>query len=217
MKTVALIPIKMNNERTPGKNTKPLYDGTPLIQLILNTVKACREVDEAYVYCSKEEIKSYMVPGINYLKRDSKYDTAQADVTDMFYTFSKEVPADIYVLTHATAPFLKSESIDEAVRVIKSGEHDSVVAAVKTQEFMWEDGKPMNYDVNRIPRTQDLPVIYTETTGLYVFTRDVIQVKRSRIGYKPYIYEVSKIEATDINDPVDFDIADAIYRSMKEK
>lgn len=216
MKTVALIPIKMNNERIPGKNTKLLYDGTPLIQLTLNTIKACREIDEVYVYCSKEEIHDYLLPGINYLKRDPKYDAAQADVLDMFYTFSKEVPADIYVLTHVTSPFLKSNSIDGAVRLIKTGEYDSAFAAVKTQEFMWKGGKPMNYDVNFIPRTQDLPVIYAETTGFYVFTKDVIQVKRSRIGHKPYIYEVSKIEAIDINDPVDFDIANAIYRGMKE-
>ena len=35
MKVVALVPIKMNNERTPGKNTKRFHDGTPLIQCIL--------------------------------------------------------------------------------------------------------------------------------------------------------------------------------------
>ena len=34
MKTVAVVPIKMNNVRTPGKNTKPFSDGTPLIHLI---------------------------------------------------------------------------------------------------------------------------------------------------------------------------------------
>jgi hypothetical protein len=30
MRIVALVPVKLNNERTPGKNTKNIYDGTPL-------------------------------------------------------------------------------------------------------------------------------------------------------------------------------------------
>ncbi len=211
MRTVALVPIKMNNERTPGKNTKRLSDGTPLIQCILKTLITCQENDEEYVYCSNEAIKDYLIEGVHYLKRDSKFDTATADVNDMFRTFSLEVPADIYVLAHATAPFLKADSIDKGVCQMKSGEYDSVLAVTKMLEFIWQDGKPVNYDTRKIPRTQDLNPYYVETTGLYIFTKNVIQERRSRIGDKPYLLEVSKIESIDINDPIDFEIADAIY------
>lgn len=210
MKVVALVPIKMNNERTPGKNTKLFDDGTPLIQFILKALLGAKEVDETYVYCSKEEIKEFLIDGVKYLKRDEKYDTATADVNDMFYTFSCEVDADIYVLAHATAPFQMSESIDRGVLAVKSGEYDSAIAVTKMQEFVWEDGRPMNYNPERIPRTQDLKPLFVETTGLYIFTKDVITNLRRRIGNKPYMLEVTKVEATDINDPIDFEIANAI-------
>ena len=78
-------------------------------------------------------------------------------------------------------------------------------------EFIWQDGQPLNYNTKKIPRTQDLKPYYVETTGLYIFTQNVIQEKKSRIGDSPYLLEVSKIESTDINDPIDFEIADAIY------
>ena len=214
MKIVALVPIKMNNERTPGKNTKRFDDGTPLIQCILTTLTKCREIDEIYVYCSKEEIKEYMISGTYFLKRDSKYDAAQADVNDMFYKFSTEVPADIYVLAHATAPFQKSESIDKAIKEVKSGFYDSAIAVKKMQEFIWKGGKSFNYDVNFIPRTQDLEPLYVETTGLYIFNKDVITKKHSRIGDNPYMLEVTPIEAIDINNPIDFEVASAIYNSI---
>lgn len=217
MKTVALVPIKMNNERVPGKNTKLLCDGTPLIQMILHALKGASEVDEIYVYCSNEQIKNYIIPGVHYLKRDEKYDTAQADVNDMFRTFSLNVPADIYVLAHATAPFLKSESINKAVQAVKSGEYDSAIAVRKMQEFLWHDGKAVNYNPLKIPRTQDLEPLYVETTGMYVFTKEVIQQRRSRIGERPYLQIVSAIEATDINNPDDFAIADAIYSYVIKK
>ena len=217
MKVVALVPIKMNNERTPGKNTKPFDDGTPLIQFILKALKGADQVDETYVYCSKEEIKDYLIEGVNFLKRDEKFDTAQANVNDMFYTFSQQVPADIYVLAHATAPFQLSESINKGILAVKSGEYDSAIAVKKHQDFFWLDGKPLNYDPNHIPRTQDLAPIYMETTGLYIFTKEVIEKLRRRIGDKPYLLEVSEIEATDINNPIDFELANAIYTSILSK
>lgn len=209
MKTVALVPIKMNNERTPGKNTKRFHDGTPLIQCILSALKNCKEM-----YCNKEEIKEYILPGTRYLKRDERYDTAQADVNDMFRAFSLEVPADIYVLAHATAPFLKADSIDEGIRAVKTGEYDSAIAVRKLQEFIWKDSLPVNYNPMKIPRTQDLEPLYVETTGLYIYTKDVIQNRRSRIGEHPFMLEVDTIEAADINTPEDFMIADAIYNHV---
>lgn len=215
MKTVALIPIKMNNERTPGKNTKKFDDGTPLIHWIQKALLGCKEVDEIYVYCSKEEIKNYLLSGIHYLKRDSKFDTPQADVNDMFRTFSLEVPADIYVLAHATAPFQTSDTIDRGVKAVKSEEYDSAVAVEKMQDFFWKNGKPMNYDTLKIPRTQDLEPLYKETTGLYIFTKDVIQNRRSRIGHHPYMLEVTPVEATDINNPIDFEMANALKTLAK--
>ena len=135
----------------------------------------------------------------------------------MFRTFSLSVPADIYVLAHATAPFLKSESINKAVQAVKTGEFDSAIAVRKMQEFLWHDGKAVNYDPLRIPRTQDLEPLYVETTGMYVFTKDVIQNRRSRIGEKPYLQVVSVIEATDINNPDDFEVADAIYAKIVKR
>ena len=39
MKTVAFVPIKMNNERLPEKNTKEFSNGRPLISYVLETNK----------------------------------------------------------------------------------------------------------------------------------------------------------------------------------
>lgn len=217
MKVVAFVPIKLNNERVPGKNTKPFSDGTPLMTLIQRTLLKADTVDEVYVYCSQERVKGYILPGVNYLKRDEKYDTASADVNDMFYSFSRKVPADIYVLAHATAPFLRASSVDNAVRMVASGEYDSAIAVRRMMDFFWQDEKPLNYDTRHIPRTQDLEPMYMETTGMYVFTKDVIEHIRSRIGARPYLQEVSEIEATDINNPSDFEVADAIHSAMTRR
>ena len=49
MKTVAFVPIKLNSERTPGKNIKPFFDGNTLVQMIERTLTQVPELDERYV------------------------------------------------------------------------------------------------------------------------------------------------------------------------
>ena len=79
---------------------------------------------------------------------------------------------------------------------------------------MWKDGKPLNYDLANIPRTQDLPVLYEETSGFYIYKNRVMSELNRRIGETPYIVEISEIESVDIDELEDFIIADAIYNHI---
>ena len=211
MKTVALLPIKLNNQRVPGKNIKEFSDGTPLIHLIQKACLKAKKVDEIYVYCSNSHIKDYILPGVRYLERPEFLDGDGANSNDIIREFIKTVDADVYVETHATGPFTKSESIDACVDAVASGEYDSAFLAKRIQEFLWQNGVAMNFDIQNFPRTQDLVPIYSETPGAYVFTRETFEKYDRRVGIKPYIHEVSEIESRDIDYKEDFDIADAIY------
>ena len=77
-----------------------------------------------------------------------------------------------------------------------------------------KDGQPFNYKLDAIPITQDLPILYEETSGFYIYHSDVITKLKRRIGNHPYMVEVSEIESVDIDEAEDFEIADAIYNYM---
>lgn len=213
MKTVAFVPIKLNSERLPLKNIKPFTNGKPLIAYILDTLKNVNNVDEIYVYCSDEMITEYLPEGVKFLKRDPYYDLSTTKFNEVLSSFAKLVEADVYVLTHATAPFMSAQSIEKGVDAVTSGKYESAHAVTLLREFLWKDGKPLNYELDNIPRTQDLPDIYAETCGLYVYTSDLIINKGRRISDDPFLVEITKIEACDINDEDDFIIADAIFNS----
>ena len=72
MKIIAYVPIKMNNERLPGKNTKLLGE-KPLIQYILDSLYQVDEIDQIYVYCSREEIQNYYKGKATFLKRPTYF------------------------------------------------------------------------------------------------------------------------------------------------
>lgn len=214
MKAVAMIPIKLNNERFQGKNTKCFSDGTPLMTMIQRTCLDVPSIDEVYIFGSNDKIKDYIIPGVKFLNRPEWLDGKEATGNDILEEFIKQIDADIYVMSHATGPFTKSDSIEKCLQAVMSGEYDSAFLAKKIQQFLWRDGKALNFDISNVPRTQDLKPIYVEATGAYVFRKDIFETYHARVGINPYICEISEIESRDIDHPEDFDIADAIYMNI---
>ena len=217
MKTVALIPIKLGSKRVPGKNIKPFFDGTPLMSFIQQACLDAKNIDEVYIYCSDDAVIPYVLPGVTYLKRPEYLDGDNINANDFIREFMKQVDADIYVNAHTTSPFAKPETIEECVEKVASGEYDSAFCAEALRTFMWEDGKPINFDPDHFPRTQDLPLIYGETSIAYVFTKESFLKHNRRLGSKHYVKEVSKTDAIDIYYPEDFEIANAIYKEVIKK
>ena len=212
MKIVSFIPIKLNNQRLPGKNLLPL-NGRPLCDYIFDTICKVKDINERYVYCSDEAILPYIAPyqsrGLTFLKRDKYLDGFQVKGLEIISRFVHDVPADIYVLTHVTSPFTKPESFDDAIEKVKSGEYDSAFSALELKTYMWMNGKPINYDMKNIPRTQELEPLYEETSAFFIFRREVFTEMGQRIGKKPYICVTSQIEAIDVDTPEDFEFAQA--------
>ena len=214
MKIVAIVPMKLNNRRLPQKNTKSFTNGEPLCYYILSTLLSVEEIDEVYVYCSNSDIQEYIPAGVKYLKRSEFLDQDTTSMTEVLSCFTKEVSADIYVMTHTTAPFVQAESIKKGLYAVTSGEYDSSFAAKKLQDFLWMDGRPFNYKLDNIPRTQDLPILYEETSGFYIYKKEIMSELHRRIGNNPYIVEVNEIEAIDIDEAEDFIIADSIFNHI---
>lgn len=218
MKTVAMVPIKLNSERVKEKNLRTFYDGKPLIQFILEALVHSKLVDEVYVYCSDERIRDYLIDGVKFLKRPAFLDSDSSNCNDIIREFIKEVKADCYVVSHATAPFTTTESINRCIEsVINTETYDSAFTVEKIQTFMWENGKPLNFDPNHFPRTQDLNPIYMETSGAFVFTREVFEKYNRRIGISPCLVEVEPMESCDIDTEYDMSVAQALYQYNNTK
>lgn len=217
MKTVLFMPIKLNNERTPGKNIKRFDDGTPLLQVPLKTALANKErckIDQIVVYCSSSSVSEYLLDGVDLILRPTSLDTQETRCADIIRAFLKDVTADLYIMYHATSPFISGGHLFDCIEAVRSGAYDSAFAAKKIQNFMWKDGKPFNFSLDYAPRTQDMEPYYCELSSPYVFTPDVFYKHNGRTGDNPYICECSEIESIDIDYPDDFLMANAIYMSL---
>ena len=216
MKRVAFVPIRLNSQRVEGKNLREL-GGRPLMTYLLQTLTQVENIDEVYLYCSNPDVQQYLPEGVKFLQRDERLDSNTTLGEEIYDAFTSEVDADIYILAHATSPFIRTATIADAVARVESGEYDSAFSAERVQTFAWWDGKPLNYSLDRIPRTQDLEPVYVETSAFFVFEREVWRSKRRRIGDRPYMAVTDRIESMDIDNPDDFLLAEAIVAANLNK
>lgn len=210
-KVVAFVPIKLNSQRLPNKNILPLGD-KPLCYYIFDTLLKVKQIDDVYVFCSDETIKQYIPSNVKFLKRSTTLDTDQTIGMDIYMSFKNYVNADIYVLCHATSPFIKAQTISNGIDAILSKKYDSAFSCEKIQTFCWYKNEPINYSLDYIPRTQDIEPIFVETSSFYIFTRDIIN-KSIRIGSNPKKIVIDKIEGIDIDYKEDYDFALKCYNT----
>lgn len=214
MKIAALVPIKLNNERLKNKNILELEEGRPLLTYVLETLKGVKYVDETYVYCSNEIIKELLPSHVIFKKRSESLDSNATTINEILEAFTSQVNADIYLLTHATSPFISSEKMNEGIEAVLSGKYDSAFSVEELKDFVWYKNKSLNYQLENVPRTQDLEPVYRETSGFYIFKKEVFLNNRRRIGDNPLMVCVNPKEAIDIDEEIDFVIA---QRMLKQK
>lgn len=218
MSTVAFVPIKFNSTRLKNKNILDFgIEGNkkPLLSYIFEILLNVRNLDKIYCYCSSKSVCDYLPYGVEYLERDTYLDGHDITSNELLYSFANEVIADNYLLTHATNPLIKSETIENVINSVVVNGYDSAMTVQRIQDLMWIDGKP-NFDPSNAPLTQDIKPIYKETYGAICLKRNLIIKEKRRAGYHPAFIEVSEFEAIDINTQEDFEFASAIYEYINK-
>lgn len=220
MKIVCFVPMKLKSQRLPDKMLLPLGNGL-LFQHIFNTLtevkkevkKDLKQEIEIYCYCSDESIKDSLPENINFLKRDSKLDRDETKGIEIYKSFCDQVEADVYMLCHATSPFIKSKSIIDGLNKIINEGYDSSMSVSKIQTFCWYDNKTLNYELTNVVRTQDIKPVYWETSAFYIFKSDILKTHDRRVGFKPYLVVTDRIESIDIDEKEDYDLAKSIINN----
>lgn len=207
MKIVAFVPIKLHSQRLAGKNLLPLA-GHPLLWHVFHTLLQVRGLDDVVCYCSDPAVQQYLPQGVTFCQRPVWLDADSVEGLDIYTSFAREVTADYYLLCHATSPFVRTSSLQTALDKVTGTEpYDSAFAVQRHQTFAWYQGKSLNYSLQRVPRTQEITPVFTETSAFYLFSRDAILLRHRRIGDHPYLHEMELPEALDIDTQSDYQLA----------
>tara|TARA_X000000950_G_scaffold72680_1_gene90299 strand:+ start:1424 stop:2104 length:681 start_codon:yes stop_codon:yes gene_type:complete len=224
MKITLLLPMKGNSERVPNKNLK-LFNGKPLFHIIIDKVITSNFINKVIIntdsdLISESATKTYK-DLIDIHKRPKNIQGDFVSMNKIIEYDLENSESDIYIQTHSTSPLLSVKSLDSAIHkmIDNPTDFDSIFSVTKIQtRFYDKNGKPFNHNPKELIRTQDLDPLYEENSGFYIFTKESFKnANNKRIGIRPLMYEIDKIEAIDIDEPEDFNIAEIMYKDLLKK
>ena len=214
MKIKALVAVRSGSQRVVNKNIRP-FAGSSLLEIKLNQLKRISNIDGIVVNSNDDkmlEIASNM--GCEVVKRDEYYASNQVSMSEVYRNMAENVNADVIAYINATNPLLNDKTIVQAIENYKKNisQYDSLNSAHLIKEFLFKENLPINYDLRHQPRSQDLPDISALNYAIYIISREKMIECKNVVGYKPNIYIIDEVEATDIDNPIDFDFAEFVYK-----
>lgn len=225
MTTIALLPMKAHSQRVSGKNFKTMA-GKPLFRWILDSLSAIESIDQIVINTDAKDIlaENGLVESDRVVIRERPPEIC-GDHVSMNLIIQDDLQAteaDTYIMTHTTNPLLSSGTITKALDEFKaakfSARADSLFGVTKFQtRFYKKNGSPINHDPNNLIRTQDLEPWYEENSCVYVFDKASFAKTNARIGEKPMLFEIPKLEAIDIDEQEDWFLANAVANGLKEE
>ena len=216
MRVVALLPMRHASVRVPGKNYRP-FAGRPLYHHILEGLRACPRIAAVVIDTDsgllREDAEKHF-PGVIVLERPEHLRPDTTPMNDVLLNTISQVDADFYLQTHSTNPLVRPVTIDRAVNLMLESYpiHDSLFSVTRLQTRLWDQlTRPINHNPAILLRTQDLPPTYEENSCLYLFTGDTLRNRHNRIGERPLLFEIERLEAMDIDEELDFKVAEFLF------
>lgn len=216
-KIIALVPMRHDSQRVPGKNYRTLA-GKPLYQHIISTLLSCPEIFEVVVDTDSPIIMAGLrdhFPQVRIFERPDFLRAGEIPMNEILLYDTSLVEADYYLQTHSTNPLLRVQTISRAIQTLLANipSYDSLFSVTRLQTRLWDAlGRAINHNPAILLRTQDLPPVFEENSCLYIFTRQTLVSRRNRLGERPLMFEMASSEAWDIDDELDFQVTDFLIR-----
>jgi len=221
---ICIIPARGGSKRIPRKNIKDFL-GKPILAYSIETALKSQLFDSVLVSTDDEEIASIAkkygasVPFLRSAKNSG--DTATT------FDVLKEVLEHFAVVEYGCciypcAPFVSSELLQKAFQQLKNDQLDCVFPMIAyghpiQRAYLQENNfiRPMHPE-NALKRSQDLPVTYHDAGQFYFFKSQAILSKKKLITDKTGGLEISEMDAQDIDNEIDWELAEMKYK-LKQK
>lgn len=228
MKALAIITARGGSKRIPRKNIKE-FVGKPILAYSIEAALQSGVFDEVMVSTEDEEIaeisKKFGAEVPFYRSERTSNDFASTvdvieEVVDEYEKRGKTF--DMIVCIYPTAPFITAERLKEAVEKLASSNADTLIPVVrfsyppqralviKDDMLVFNDTRYLN------SRSQDLEKHYHDAGQFYVTKTESFKTYREFMVGKVLPMELSELEVQDIDNEVDWKLAELKYKMIHE-
>ena len=213
MKIKALVAVRGGSQRIKNKNIRP-FSNSSLLEIKLEQLKRIQELDGIVVNSDDESMLNIAKKmGCETVEREKYFASSSVCMSEVYKNMAENIDADAIVYANVTNPLIKDDTVSKAIQTYISNieKYDSLNSAHLIKEFMYFEGKPINYDLKKQPRSQDLPNIAALNFAISIVSKEKMISSMNIVGDTPYIYIIDEYEAIDIDNMIDFEIAEYLY------
>lgn len=228
---VCLIPARGGSKGVKKKNIKKIND-KPLIGWTLEEVKKSKYINDIYVSTEDVEISETSKEfGAKVIKRDEALALDTTSTMEVVIDFIEQlkrrsIEFNHLLLLQCTSPLRTVDHIDEAIEFYLNNvdKYDSLISVVEQEEHPYLSRKIgsdgvledfIEFDKNTYYRRQDYPKVYHINGAIYIAKVDVLLEERNFETKRTYGYIMDKISSVDIDDEMDFKVAEYLLKMLK--
>jgi N-acylneuraminate cytidylyltransferase len=214
MSVKGLIMVRSGSTRVENKNIRP-FAGTTLLEIKIKQLLKIKELDGVVVNSNDDKMLLMAEKlGAEAVKREGYYASNTVSINEVYQNIAENCNSEYIVHCNATNPLIKDETISKIINTYFDckGKYKSVNSATMVKEFMWLGGKPINYDVAKMPRSQDLPDVMALNFAANMISRKDMIECRNVISKMPLLLPIDDIESIDIDYEIDFMMAEFFYK-----
>ena len=211
---VAVVPVRKGSQRVKDKNTKPFAKKNLLIYK-LETLKKIKQLDKIIVNTDSEEaIDIAKKLGIDFQKRDKYFASSECSNSEFWSHIGKTTKSKYLMFTNCTSPLIKEETYEKIIIKFESSKssNDSINTVTGIKEYLYLNDKPVNFNPNKAPNSQDLPEVVKLNFAVNIISKELMFKKKSLVGHKPLFYKLDDIEGFDINTNYEFEFAEYLFK-----
>lgn len=228
-KILAVIPARGGSKRIPHKNIKE-FCGKPILAYSIEAAIDSNLFDEVMVSTDDPHIaniaKSYGagVPFFRSEKAANDYSTITDVLIEVVSEYEKigkyfSITACIY----PTAPFVTAEKLKAAFDLLCKSDATALLPVVPFSfpplrgVEIENDRARMKWPENTFVRSQDLETIYHDCGQFHFIQTDTLLTEKRVISKNTVPMVLSEIEVQDIDNDIDWELAELKYMLLKKK
>ena len=227
-KVISVIPARGGSKGVPRKNIKPLA-GKPLIAYTIEQSLQSEYIDRTIVSTEDREIadisRQYGAE-VPFMRPDDLAGDQVATVDVLLHTINwleeeDKYNFDILVLLHTTTPLRAVKDIDSCIRLLVEAKADDVFSVTEAHRNPYfnmveikQDGKVMLSKEGTFASRQNAPKVYDMNSSIYVWWKDILKSEKKIFLKNSRIYIMSKERSLDIDDNLDFKIAEFLIKDQ---
>ena len=218
MKFVAIIPVKEKSDRVTSKNFRDFYKKDSLLSIKIKQLVRSDIFESIYISSDSSLAKKIADNyGVNFIPREKSFCNNVTPWSDVIYNVVSSIPEKDNVhlaWCHTTSPFFYkfTEAVEVYKKIIKNKKYDGLITVSECKEFIINSNlQPVNYQWGPWHKYSQFLQDYFFITGAFFLTTKANMLSnRYVISTNPYLHTTSKLEAIDIDDDYDFNLAKLI-------